>query len=75
MKMIKKEKNYFKFYFIDGTTRDCEYDDASLLSKILKSDRSRIRIGSEIINLDNVTRIVFETEEEREKREPQRIRF
>ena len=64
-----KEKYFYIFHFVDGSSHEFERDKADLIGKIRNAERPRIKIDNVIINMDNVTKVIIETQSERDEKQ------
>lgn len=65
--MSKREKYFYTFTYVDGSTQEFEKDNNELSSKLLNPGRERIQVDNVVINLDNVIKVTVETKTQRDE--------
>jgi len=65
--MAEKERYYFIFKYVDGSTQEFEMDNDRLSATIRNTGNSRITVDNVIINLENVIKVTIETESQRDE--------
>lgn len=66
--MANKEKYFYIFHFVDGKHQEFERSENILIEKIRDAEIERIEIDNAIINMENVTKVIIETQTERDEK-------
>jgi len=67
--MTEKEKYFYIFHFVDGSSHEFERNEEDLTRRIRNDEKQRLKIDNVIINMDNVTKVIIETQSGRDEKQ------